>query len=324
MAQIKLNKVFSFLRKHIGCLIFGGCVLVWFLGGLAYQYSCPVFAGIFGEIDQLENVFSPVSALFSALATFGALWAIHQQQRAFTLQQFENNLFKMIEIHRANRETIKITAIIASEHSNGEKETCNVKGTANITKEYVGAEAFRYMFSVYVEIAKSFSLASPKEHNQKYFPNDLEAACVEIASFFDSDDASSENDKEKFKKLEYVFYDYFQHNLTSYYIHLYHTLKYICDNDKIDKKLYMQILRAQLTTFETLLLYYHALAFDDGKKGCDRNISKFQCYIEETALLHYINKELLFDNLSAGEYHSSAFGENPTMRCKNNCENRHQ
>ncbi|WP_162147969.1 putative phage abortive infection protein [Oleidesulfovibrio alaskensis] len=121
---------------------------------------------------------------------------------------------------------------------------------------------------------------------------------------------------------EEVFSDYFQCRTTYYYRHLYHTLKYICTAryGLIDKNKYFGILRAQLSTFEMLLLYYHALASDDVKEGCDKNIPKFQCYIEESALLHCLETSYLFGEGKAGEYDPKAFGEESSNSCARGCE----
>lgn len=92
------------MKKNSHALLFCICIaivlILWLLGGTAYRWSCWPFAGLFGEIDNLENVFSPVGAFFSALASGATFFLIYWQfkeadkrDQEFQIQLFENKFF---------------------------------------------------------------------------------------------------------------------------------------------------------------------------------------------------------------------------------------
>lgn len=225
-------------------------VSVWFIGGISFQHSWSMLAGIFGPTDKLENTFAPVGAFFSAMASFGALYAIYMQFTNFREQQHENTFMLMLQAHRSNRESMSMDEI----H----------KIDSITSKKHSGIDCFREMFFQYNAIACQFYIAADIESIQKYFPPALEQLCTEKKSQF-IDDAGVMNlsRDESLKIVDDIFDEFTNYRTTHYFWHLYHTLKYVHKHIRNNKKFYIATLRAQLSTYEMLLLYYHGLGSRD-------------------------------------------------------------
>jgi uncharacterized membrane protein len=91
-----------------------------------------------------------------------------------------------------------------------------------------------------------------------------------------------------------------EQNIGHYFRNLYRSFKFISESNANDKRRYSGILRAQLSTYELLLLFYN------GKSAVG---SKFQAYIEEFSLLENIPIELLFSQEDLRLYDIKAFGD---------------
>jgi hypothetical protein len=96
-----------------------------------------------------------------------------------------------------------------------------------------------------------------------------------------------------------------EHEFGHYFRNLYHIVRLIKDSEEaIDKKKYARIVRAQLSSFEIILIFYNCLT-PYGKK--------FQPLIEEYGLFKNFNEELLWaGNADKLAYNKSAFGESKT------------
>lgn len=269
--------------------------VIWFLGALSFQYSCPILAGIFGPTDNLENTFAPVGAFFSAMASFGALYAIYLQFKNFQEQQYENTFMLMMQAHRSNRDSMSMDEIHKKSHQH--------------IKKCTGIDCFREMFFQYNAIAYSFGIATDFESKEKYFPSTLEQLCTEKKSQFIDDCGKIDLSRdESLKIVDEIFDEFTNYRTTHYFWHLYHTLKYINTHIKTNKKHYIATLRAQLSTYEMLLLYYHGLASQDLTEHNGGNVSKYKKLIEDTSFLHGIRHELLFS--SEEDYLNTAFSTN--------------
>ncbi|UWQ90644.1 putative phage abortive infection protein [Rhodobacteraceae bacterium M382] len=90
--------------------------------------------------------------------------------------------------------------------------------------------------------------------------------------------------------------------LGHYFRTLYNIFKYVHKSEGIDKRLYTNLIRAQLSDDEVMLLFLNGLS----KKG-----DKFKPLLEEYAVLKNVDKRSDFYGLSErkGDYSLSAFGE---------------
>ena len=138
-----------------------------------------------------------------------------------------------------------------------------------------------------------------------------------------SDPKVSINGKECFKKLYYIFtanmdaqekgngkkksieifgelLDKYQESIGSYFRNLYNIFKYIDNSCLKNKKEYTNLIRAQLSTYELLLLYYNC-ATTHGQK--------FSKYAVKYELFDNVNISKLIDKSHSLFYPKNAFGE---------------
>ena len=104
--------------------------------------------------------------------------------------------------------------------------------------------------------------------------------------------------------LDYVysgFYKKNQHDVGHYFRNLHRILKFVDGSDVTNKTEYTGILRAQLSSFELVLLFYHAL-YSVG--------DKLKPLVERYAMLENLDLKLLFDPRNEVPLFSdSAYGE---------------
>ncbi len=84
------------------------------------------------------------------------------------------------------------------------------------------------------------------------------------------------------------FYEDHQTELGHYFCTLYNIIKFVRNSNVQDKSFYTNLVRAQLSSQELLLLFYNALS--------DLGSEKFKPLIEEFALLKTVPQNLLLDN----------------------------
>lgn len=99
-------------------------------------------------------------------------------------------------------------------------------------------------------------------------------------------------------------YDYFyeknKSDIGHYFMTLYHIVKMIDKSNIADKKQYTSIVRAQLSSYELVMLFYNCL-HESGKK--------FKPLVERYALLKNIDFSLLLNQEHKEEYQPSAYGD---------------
>ena len=271
-------------------------IVLWCAGGLAFQFSLWPFAGMFGPTSDLQNVFSPVGALFSGVAVWGAIYTIYIQTVMTTRQQFESVFFNLLNIHNENKRNLRFPLTLEG----GESE-----------KNIIGDEAFLRYYRLLKKIHGYVFRASASEGAQ--YPGIGQEILEDINDNLGHSKDESMIVKLKDKELFRLTYDIYTQYTDSYYSnyarHIYHTLKYVCDNASAvkDKRIYIRMLRAQLSIHEAALLYYRAITSEDKRNGTNK--SKYQELIERTSFLHLLcdDMSMLFDNGLAGQMDDSAF-----------------
>lgn len=115
-----------------------------------------------------------------------------------------------------------------------------------------------------------------------------------------------------------AFYDRWGDILGAYFRNLYQILKYIDNRDLADKKMYSNILRAQLSKYELGLLFFNCVS-DVGKK-------KLKPLIERFEFFENLPKKLLIKNEFILFYDVKAYGKDSDLielynqELKNNAE----
>jgi len=188
-----------------------------------------------------------------------------EQSKTLKLQQFESTFFSMLNLHHDIVKSISTIKII--------KETSHGLTT---TKERVlaGRECFVFFYQV-------FGAYYSKLRSEKDGTETAELLLID--------------------KSYTTFYREFQSNLSHYFRNLYNILKFIHKKNPGDKFFYSNLLRAQLSASELLLLFYNCLSqFGE----------KFKPLIEEYHFLQNMPKKPLIDkSLHTKLYAKEAFGE---------------
>lgn len=110
-----------------------------------------------------------------------------------------------------------------------------------------------------------------------------------------------ENESDRTTGAYVSFYKERQAEVGHYFRHLYHVVKFVDRASVDDKHLYMDFLRAQLSSYELALLFYDCLT--------GQGLAKFKPLIEKYALLKNLPTELLLDPHQHPRYYEvSAFG----------------
>ncbi|MCA2411242.1 putative phage abortive infection protein [Rhizobium leguminosarum] len=91
----------------------------------------------------------------------------------------------------------------------------------------------------------------------------------------------------------------YQNDLAHYYRYLYNIIRFINESN-VNKIRYIRILRAQLSDFELLVLFYN---------GLFPLATKFKAYVEFFTLFDNLPKDLLFNRSHEDFYDASAFDE---------------
>lgn len=113
---------------------------------------------------------------------------------------------------------------------------------------------------------------------------------------------SHENPLQLIRAVYNDFYVEHQAEIGHYFRHLYHIIKFVKDSKIEDKRKYTSLVRAQLSGYEHVLLFYNCIS--------DLGQNKFKPLVEEFSLLENMpQSELIAREFHIDFYHSSAYGE---------------
>lgn len=132
----------------------------------------------------------------------------------------------------------------------------------------------------------------------KHFYKKLEVASINRARRKHDDDKSKVNIIEMY----YLLFDRDQSDLSHYFRHLYHIIKFVNSSNLTfeEQKSYTNFVRAQLSSYELVMLYYNGLS----KYGEE----KFKPLIEKFSVLKNLNTDLVLNEFICDkEYASNAF-----------------
>lgn len=270
----------KFFLLFVGLIVF---IIFWLFGGYAFNNHFSIIDSLFGT-DDWENTFAPINALFAAIASAGAIYAISTQIYQFHQQQFESNFINLLNIYIENKKNLE--SIFSSKPKKGESAFCDY---------------YLLLKEIYIRVDRPECL--------NLYIHLEDAVNDKINDYLDShrDDYGKINKsgKDLFLLCHDIFDDCTEFALSQYFRHLFHVIKYINCTSFVNKKQFIGILRAQFGYYEYPVLYYDTLMHDDKKIFSKK--SKFQILIEKHCLLHNIQKRLLFDAHCAGKYSDAAF-----------------
>lgn len=112
--------------------------------------------------------------------------------------------------------------------------------------------------------------------------------------------AGARADFEAFLRTYDDFYIQHQHELGHYFRLLYNIVKLVNSTPGLDKRFYTNLIRAQLSSAELMLVFYNCLS--------NWGAEKFKPLVEEYALLKTIPRTSLPDKVLMSKYSPAAFG----------------
>lgn len=269
----KKNKTFTldfwiYLAIFIA-LIGGICYLpTYFTGSERYYFYKET--GTIG--DTIGGTMGPFVAIAAAILTFLAFWvqfkANEQQRKDIALERFESNLFELIHI----QQDITNNLIFVGKKGNNNKVQAQ------------GRDVFQYVYEDY-----NFGLDS------KY---DNTPIIVGVKTLMRYQSVNRYTDLKELGCLDH------------YFRHLYRVFKYINDSDVIDdtdKYKYACMVRASLSQYELIMLFYNCLSSNGNEK--------FKPLIETYAIFNNIRVELL-----ARQEHKILYEEKAYQKLNDNAQ----
>ncbi|MCG7964865.1 MAG: putative phage abortive infection protein [Candidatus Thiodiazotropha taylori] len=228
------------------------------------------------------DMFGAVNALFSGLAFAGVIFAILLQRKELSLQRNE----------------LELTRIELA----GQKTEMELQNKTLFKQSF--ENTFFQLLSLQQEIINGIDLSDPSNRSHVTHGRD----CIKI--FFERfrnlwnknhSQLAGNTELERINKIYLGFYDTYQSEIGHYFRSLYHIIKLIDKSEVENKRLYTNLVRAQLSSYELTMLFYNCLS--------DLGAEKFKPLVEKYALLKNMPKSLLInqdDHKSL--YEKSAFG----------------
>lgn len=216
--------------------------------------------GTFGDM------FGGVNALFSGLAFVGVIVAIFMQKKELELQRKELGYTR--------------------EELQGQKEQLKAQ---NETLQHQSFEStFFQLLRLQSEIIQSIDLIGTQ--NRVTSGRDcFQVFHKRLSEFWQKEGKVSGDpiqDIETVNSIYLKFYQKHQSEVGHYFRSLYNIVKFVDSSDAVDKRLYTNLIRAQLSSYELALLFYNTLS--------DMGRQKFKPLIETYSLLKTLDDALLF------------------------------
>ncbi|MBF0376015.1 MAG: putative phage abortive infection protein [Desulfamplus sp.] len=241
---------------------------VWLISGITLN-------GV-DERGTFGDMFGAINALFSGFAFAGVIFAILLQRQELELQR------KELELTRNELEGQKLQL-------QAQNETFKLQNFEN---------TFFQLLRLHNEIINSIDLTSKDRVTAG------RDCFVIFYSRFKNNYMGQKNKNPSLEPSEIYnnFYPNIGHEIGHYFRYLYNIIKFVKRSSVADKRFYTNLVRAQLSDAELLLLFYNCLS----KYG----VEKFKPMVEEFALFKNLPEELLID---PDEHHSlfsdSAYGK---------------
>ncbi|WP_294198124.1 putative phage abortive infection protein [uncultured Chryseobacterium sp.] len=264
----------------LGDFLSGAVASIWSLAGLFFIYVA--FLGQKQQLlnQQLEIMYSQLEVKYTRLELAGQKLEMKEQNETLKLQKFENTFFNLLSLH--HQIVDGIDEIEAMETS---------KGVRNLLKER--------SFASHINKNENRTIEHITIKGRDVFKNSYQYLMNRIES----------NSGNNFLDNYLIVYSAVQTDFGHYFRNLYRIIKFIFEtqftddqkeNFKIQYK-YTSMVRAQLSDYELLWLFYNCLS-SNGKE-------KFKPYIEEFALFKNLPKEKLHNQGLIAEYDKNAYGK---------------
>lgn len=257
--------------------------LVWLvLGGVLISWLF-VFVLLKSVNVTDEQLFNGVNSLFSALAFGGVIMAILLQRRELILQR---------------RELEETRAVLQKQHDQLEAHTASF-----VLQNF--EETFFSLINLHHTIVNSMTTISTmgmQISGRECFLVLFKELQQEYQELLHSEQIDPKGkDEDSIREEAYLnLYKEKQAVIGHYFRNLYNIVRFVDESQVEDKKLYIRLVRAQLSVFELSLLFYNCLS--PPGKG-------FLCLVEKYTLLKTIEDKDLLKYFHRKHYKSTAFDE---------------
>lgn len=231
----------------------------------------------------IGDQYGAVNSLFSGLAFAGLIYTIILQKNELTLQR------KELELTR--------------DELRGQKETLQAQN--NQLAHQAFESTFFQMAKLHIELLNSIEIV------ERHIVGDPAHTIKGASCFFhawnsyrESFTARAEKENVEVRRQQIAaayasFWEAHETKFGHYFLSLYNIIKFIHNSNALDKKFYTNIVRAQLSGQELLIIFYD---------GIYNTESKFTPLIEEYSLLKHLPAHAITTNLDFNFYKKSAFG----------------
>jgi hypothetical protein len=220
-------------------------------------------AGMFGDS------FGVITSLFSGLAFVGIILTILLQRDELQLQRQELAL---------TRDELK------SQHTTARRQ--------------IFENTFFQMLRLHNDIVAGIRLPTKKANGRECFIHIYEGLQRHYNNYSQQ---PIDQERTALEEVYSQFWNEYQNQLGHYFRYLYTMFKFVKTSAIEDKRLYTNIIRAQLSDKELLVLFYNCL--------CKYGVEQFKPLAEEFAIFNNLPKEqLLKPKLHCDYYDQSAFG----------------
>jgi hypothetical protein len=326
------NKEIKEEKLHLLIFLFLVVLFLWILGWLLMDtFIDSEDHGIFGD------KFGSINALFSGFALAGIIYTIVLQKKELSLQReeleetreefkiqnitlkkqrFENTFFQLLTLHNDIVENMYIEVF----DGKYEKRKFFEGALKQLKFKSKNFDYYRYSFILKLSDEEIKSYLEHKNHDYIFLfrldDNErLEIAKLSSEQYLEFKLISIE-DKEEFIRKDYLdFFTTYQDSLGHYFRNLYHIFKYVYFTDLIieeEKRVYSNIIRAQLSSDELVLLFYNSLTpinFSGDKPSL--GYPKFKFLIEHFDVLQNMSKTLLLDSSHSAIFDTNKINQNP-------------
>jgi len=198
-----------------------------------------------------------------------------EQSKTLKLQQFESTFFNMLNLHH---QIVNAIDIVKTDFEYVEGSFLSfTDNTKKIERTLNARDCFAYFYSEYQDYYQT---------NAKEYEKEREGG----------------KENELINKSYTKFYNHYQSDLGHYFRNLYNILKFIDKKNPGDKYFYSNLLRAQLSPYELIMLFYNSLS-QFGEE-------KFKPLMEEFHFLQNIHKPFLINRKTQMPlYKDNVFGK---------------
>lgn len=254
--------------KAISIIIIGG-VIITVLGYAAFliYYTWPISEHSIGKAGVFGDSFGILTSLFSGLAFSGMIITILLQREELSLQRKELEL---------TRNEIK-----------GQKGEMQLQNKTLLKQSF--ESTFFQLLGLQQEIINSIDLIDTTHKTTTSGRDCIKVFYERLQKTWDKNrpHLAGSNEIERINLTYRDFFDKHQQEIGHYFRSLYHIVKLVDNSDVQDKRLYTNLIRAQLSSFELTLLFYNCIS----ELGRD----KFKPYIEKYSLFKNMPQKLLLD-----------------------------